>query len=334
MLTDHGPAAVDPAEQGAPARASEDADRRRLLRRQRRSRWDLRLSPYLYVSPFFLLFAVVGLYPLIYTGYLSVHDWDRLYYRRGPFNGLDNYDFVLHDPVFQKSLVNTFSIFLMSSVPQVVCAVVIAALLDTQLRGRTFWRMSVLLPFVVVPAAAVLIFGSLLADRSGAVNAALEGMGLDPIRWHVNRWWSHLAIAGMVNWRWTGYNALIFLAAMQAVPRDLYESAALDGAGRVRQFVSVTLPMIRPTMVFVIVTSTIGGLQVFTEPRLFDDTPNREGGADHQYMTSTLYIYVKGVEDQFYGRASAAAVILFVIILAIALVNFGLTRYFTRKAVS
>jgi cellobiose transport system permease protein len=334
MLTDHGPAAVDPAEQGAPARAPEDADRRRLLRRQRRSRWDIRLSPYLYVSPFFLLFAVVGLYPLIYTGYLSVHDWDRLYYRRGPFNGLDNYDFVLHDPVFQKSLVNTFSIFLMSSVPQVVCAVVIAALLDTQLRGRTFWRMSVLLPFVVVPAAAVLIFGSLLADRSGAVNAALEGMGLDPIRWHVNRWWSHLAIAGMVNWRWTGYNALIFLAAMQAVPRDLYESAALDGAGRIRQFVSVTLPMIRPTMVFVIVTSTIGGLQVFTEPRLFDDTPNREGGADHQYMTSTLYIYVKGVEDQFYGRASAAAVILFVIILAIALVNFGLTRYFTRKAVS
>jgi cellobiose transport system permease protein len=220
----------------------------------------------------------------------------------------------------------------MSSVPQVVCAVIIAALLDSRLRGRTFWRMSVLLPFAVVPAAAVLIFGSLLADRSGVVNAALDGIGLDPIRWHVERWWSHLAIAGMVNWRWTGYNALIFLAAMQAVPRDLYESAALDGAGRVRQFVSVTLPMIRPTMVFVIVTSTIGGLQIFTEPRLFDDTPNREGGADHQFMTSTLYIYVKGVEDQFYGRASAAAVILFLIIVAIAVVNFGLTRYFTRRA--
>ena len=332
MLTDHGPAAADPTEHRAPGTAREGADRRRLVRRQRRSRWDVRLSPYLYVSPFFLLFGVVGLYPLVYTAYLSVHDWDRLYYRRGPFNGFDNYDFVLHDPVFQKSLVNTFSIFLMSSVPQVICAVVIAALLDSNLRGRTFWRMSVLLPFVVVPAAAVLIFGSLLADRSGAVNAALDGIGLEPIRWHVSRWWSHLAIAGMVNWRWTGYNALIFLAAMQAVPRDLYESAALDGAGRIRQFVSVTLPMIRPTMVFVIVTSTIGGLQIFTEPRLFDDTPNREGGADHQFMTSTLYIYVKGVEDQFYGRASAAAVILFVIILAIALVNFGLTRYFTRKA--
>jgi len=332
MLTDDGPAATDAAPR-TPA-VPVPTDRRRLLRRQRRSRWDVRLSPYLYISPFFVLFALVGLYPLVYTAYLSVHAWDRLYYQRGAFNGFDNYDFVLHDPVFQKSLVNTFSIFLLSSVPQVVCAVVIAALLDSQLRGRTFWRMSVLLPFAVVPAAAVLIFGSLLADRSGVINAILDGVGLEPIRWHVSRWWSHLAIAGMVNWRWTGYNALIFLAAMQAVPRDLYESAALDGAGRIRQFVSVTLPMIRPTMVFVIVTSTIGGLQIFTEPRLFDDTPNREGGADHQFMTSTLYIYVKGVEDQFYGRASAAAVILFLIIVAIAIVNFGLTRYFTRRTAS
>ncbi|HWJ82291.1 MAG TPA: sugar ABC transporter permease [Nocardioides sp.] len=332
MLTDERPAAPGAVPPPPPGPSPTDSDRRRLLRRQRRSRWDLKLSPYLYVSPFFVLFGIVGLYPLVYTAYLSVHDWDRLYYQRGAFNGWDNYDFVLHDPVFQKSLVNTFSIFLMSSVPQVICAVVVAALLDTHLRGRTFWRMSVLLPFAVVPAAAVLIFGSLLADRSGVINAALDGIGLEPIRWHVDRWWSHFAIAGMVNWRWTGYNALIFLAAMQAVPRDLYESAALDGAGKVRQFVSVTLPMIRPTMVFVVVTSTIGGLQVFTEPRLFDDTPNREGGADHQFMTSTLYIYVKGIEDQFYGRASAAAVILFVIIVAIAVLNFGLTRYFTRRS--
>ena len=83
----------------------------------------------------------------------------------------------------------------------------------------------------------------------------------------------------MVNWRWTGYNALIFLAAMQAVPRDLYESAAIDGAGRVRQFVSITLPMIRPTMIFVIITSTIGGLQIFAEPRLFDETTRATAAA-------------------------------------------------------
>lgn len=326
MLTEERP---DAASSAPPAPT---ADRRRLLRRQRLSRWDLKLSPYLYISPFFILFALVGLYPLLYTGYLSLHDWDRLYYQRGDFIGLDNFEFVLGDPVFVKSLVNTFSIFLMSSVPQVVLAVCIAALLDTHLRGRSFWRMSVLLPFAVAPTAAVLIFGSLFADKSGIVNAILEGVGIEPIRWHVERWWSHFAISGMVNWRWTGYNTLIFLAAMQAVPRELYESAAIDGAGKVRQFLKVTLPLIRPTMIFVIVTSTIGGLQIFTEPRLFDDTPNREGGADHQFMTTTLYIYNRGIEDQFYGRASAAAWILFLIIVGIALLNFALTRFLTRKS--
>lgn len=338
MLTEERAAAPDAV---PPAPRATDRDRRRLISRQRRSRCDLKLSPYLYISPFFVLFGLIGLYPLVYTAFLSVHDWDRYYYRRGDFTGWENYDFVLHDPVFLKSLVNTFSIFLMSSVPQVVLAVIIAALLDTNLRGRTFWRMSVLLPFAVVPAAAVLIFGSLLADRSGMVNQVLarlgdlpvlHQLGIGPVAWHDHRWWSHFAIAGMVNWRWTGYNALIFLAAMQAVPRDLYESAALDGAGKVRQFLSVTIPMIRPTMIFVIVTSTIGGLQIFTEPRLFDDTPNREGGADHEFMTTTLYIYVKGIQDQFYGRASAAAMILFLIIIGIALLNFGLTRFFTRRS--
>lgn len=319
------PAGAGAASSGSPA------GRPRLVRRQRLSKWDVKLSPYLYISPFFILFGLVGLFPLAYTGYLSLHDWDRLYYRQGEFIGLENYRFVLTDPVFQKSLVNTFSIFLMSSVPQVIVAVAVAALLDTQLRGRTFWRMSVLLPFVVAPTAAVLIFGSLFADKYGVINAMLDGIGLEPIRWHVDRWWSHFAIAGMVNWRWTGYNSLIFLAAMQAVPRDLYESAALDGAGRIRQFFAVTLPMIRPTMIFVIVTSTIGGLQIFTEPRLFDDTPQREGGPDHQYMTSTLYIYVKGIEDQFYGRASAAAWVLFLIIVGIALLNFAITRVLTRR---
>lgn len=308
-----------------------DTDRdRRWIRRQRWSRWDVKISPYLYISPFFILFGLIGLYPLLYTAYLSVHDWDRFGYQRGAFVGLENYRFVLGDPVFLKSVVNTFSIFLMSSVPQVIIAVSVAALLDHHLRGRTFWRMSVLLPFIVAPAAAALIFGGLFADKSGLVNQLLADVGLEPIRWHVDRWWSHFAIAGMVNWRWTGYNTLIFLAAMQAVPKDVYESAALDGAGRIRQLLSVTLPMIRPTVIFVIVTSTIGGMQIFAEPRLFDDSPQREGGASHQFMTGTLYVYVKGIEDQFYGRASAAAWLIFVLIIAIAVANFALTRYFTR----
>ncbi len=319
-----------PGEKGAGSPGG-PGDGRRLLRRERRARWDVKLAPYLFVSPFFLVFAVVGMFPLAYTGYLSLYEWDRTQYARGGFVGLENFTWVLNDPLFLKSLVNTLSIFAMSSIPQVVIAVSIAALLDQQLRGSTFWRISVLLPFVVAPTAAVLIFGSLFADRSGVVNQVLSSIGLEPIRWHVERWWSHVAISGMVNWRWTGYNALIFLAAMQAVPREVYESAALDGAGRLRQLLHITLPMIRPTMIFVIVTTTIGGLQIFTEPRLFDDTAQREGGADHQYMTMTLYVYVKGIEDQFYGRASAAAWLLFLFIIAIVLVNYAATRWLTRR---
>jgi cellobiose transport system permease protein len=126
----------------------------------------------------------------------------------------------------------------------------------------------------------------------------------------------------MVNWRWTGYNALIFLAAMQAVPRDLYESAELDGAGRVRQFLSVTLPMIRPTMVFVIITSTIGGLQIFAEPRLFDETAARNGGSDRQFGTITMLVYDFGWQLRDLGRASATAWMLFVLICGIAMLNY------------
>jgi cellobiose transport system permease protein len=289
--------------------------------RQRLAAWDVRFSPYLYISPFFLLFAVIGLFPLVFTAYVSVHDWSLLA-GQGDFIGLDNYRAVLDNPYFVKQTVNTVSIFLLSSVPQVIIAVILAALLDGQLRGRTWWRMSVLLPFVVSPVAVAIIFGSLFGDRYGLVNELLDVVGLDPVGWHTDRWASHVAIATMVNWRWTGYNALIFLAAMQAVPRDLYESAELDGAGRVRQFLSVTLPMIRPTMVFVIITSTIGGLQIFAEPRLFDETAARNGGSDRQFGTITMLVYDFGWQLRDLGRASATAWMLFVLICAIAMLNY------------
>jgi cellobiose transport system permease protein len=293
--------------------------------RQRLTRLDVRLSPYLYISPFFVLFLVVGMFPLAYTAWVSVHDWS-LIGGKGEFVGLDNFREVLDNPYFTKQLVNTISIFLISSVPQIVIAVVLAALLDNQLRGRTLWRMSILLPFVVSPVAVAIIFGSLYGDRYGLINELLGHLGIDPIGWHTNRLASHVAVATMVNWRWTGYNALIFLAAMQAVPRELYESAAIDGAGRVRQFISMTLPMIRPTMIFVVITSTIGGLQIFAEPRLFDETNARNGGSDRQFGTITMLIYDFGWQLRDLGRASATAWLLFVVICAIGIANFLLIR--------
>ena len=292
--------------------------------RQRLSRLDVRLSPYLYISPFFILFAIVGLYPLLYTAFVSVHDW-HLIGGQGDFVGLKNYVDVLGQQRFGRALGNTFSIFLLSSVPQVIAAIAIAALLDANLRAKTFWRMGVLLPYVVAPVAVSLIFSKLFADQSGLVNTLLATIGIDPIGFHSDRLASHLAIATMVNFRWTGYNTLIFLAAMQAVPRDLYEAAIVDGASRWRQFWSVTVPMLRATIIFVVITSTIGGLQIFDEPRMYDTLGL--GGADRQWMTMTMYLYELGWGAQkSFGRAAAVAWILFGIIIAIGLVNFLLTQ--------
>ncbi|MCY1220243.1 Lactose transport system permease protein LacF [compost metagenome] len=287
------------------------------------SKWDVKLSPYLYISPFFLLFALTGLFPLLYTGWVSLHNWN-LIGGQGKFIGFENFGFVLGQPYFWNAAGNTLSIFLLSSVPQVVLALLIAAVLDANLRAKTFWRMGVLVPFVVAPVAVGLIFNNLFADQFGLVNEFLGLLGLDPVRWHSDQLASHFAIATMVNFRWIGYNALIFLAAMQAIPRDVFEAATIDGAGRVRQFLSVTVPMLRPTVIFVAITSTIGGLQIFDEPRVFDQSGL--GGADRQWQTLTMYIWELGWGQRNFGRASAVAWLLFLMIVLIALVNFLLTR--------
>jgi len=166
----------------------------------------------------------------------------------------------------------------------------------------------------------------MFSPDGGLVNHLLALIGVDPIAWKLDTLPSHLAIASMVNFRWTGYNALILLAAMQAVPRDLYESAELDGAGSTRRFFSITLPSIRPTMIFVILTSTIGGLQIFTEPRLYDAASVTAGGAHRQYQTTVLYLWEMAFQRQNFGRAAAIAWILFLIIVMFGVLNFLISR--------
>ncbi|WP_091704698.1 carbohydrate ABC transporter permease [Microbacterium sp. cf046] len=291
------------------------------------SRWDLKLSPYLYISPFFILFAIVGLFPIAFTAVISFQQWD-LVRNSGTFVGFDQYIWILSQPQFWTALRNTFSIFLLSSVPQMFLAIFIAAMLDRNIRAKTFWRMSVLLPFVMAPVAVALIFSNMFGDNHGLVNNILTSIGLNPIPWHKDPFWSHIAIATMVNFRWTGYNALILLAAMQAVPREYYEAATVDGANAFRQFWSITLPSLKPTLIFVIITSTIGGLQIFDEPRMFDNTG--KGGAAQQWLTITLYLYNIGWGEFNFGRAAALAWILFLIIIVIGLINLFITRRLVR----
>jgi cellobiose transport system permease protein len=295
---------------------------------QRLSRWDVRISPYLYISPFFILFAITGLFPIAYTAVISLMDWD-LVRNSGEFIGFDQYVWILSQPHFWTALRNTFSIFLLSSVPQLILALFIAAMLDRNIRAKTFWRMGVLLPFIVAPVAVALIFSNMFGDNHGLINTTLETLGLGPIQWHKDPLASHVAIATMVNFRWTGYNTLILLAAMQAVNRDFYEAATVDGAGAFRQFWSITLPALRPTLIFVIITSTIGGLQIFDEPRMYDQFGR--GGAGQQWLTISLYLYDIGWGQWNFGRAAAMAWILFLIIVVIGLINLAITRRLVRN---
>jgi cellobiose transport system permease protein len=298
--------------------------------RQRLSRWDVRYSPYLYIAPFFVVFALVGVFPLLYTAYVSLYDWE-IGDDNPKFIGFENYVELFGDAQFWNSLTNTLSIFVLSSGPQIIMAVLLAALLNTKLRGPTGWRVGILLPYAASLVALGIIFANLFGTRYGLVNGLLETLGLDRVDWQANSFSSHVAIAVMVNWRWTGYNALIVLAAMQAIPKELQEAAIVDGAGPIRRFVSITLPLLKPTLIFVVITSTIGGLQIFTEPKLFDAMPgSNNGGSTNQFQTVTLYMYQSGFENFSLGYASAIAWVLFLLIIVIAGVNFLVTRRLTR----
>jgi cellobiose transport system permease protein len=301
---------------------------RRRAARRRLHRLDTRVSPYLYVGSFFLIFCAFGLFPLAYTGWMSLTDRNLL----DPtthFVGLDNYAQILHDEYFWNAVKNTLAIWVISTVPQLVLALGLAHLLNTKLRARTFFRMGVMLPQVTSLVAVALVFTQLFSRDYGLFNYLLGGIGISPIDWEAGQISSWLAISVMVTWRWTGYNALLYLAAMQAIPDDLYESAAIDGAGRWKQFWHITVPMIRPTIIFTVIVSTIGGLQLFTEPYLFQPIKQGAlGGSGRQYQTISMYLYEKSFgSSQFdFGYAAAIAWCLFLIIVVISLVNFLLIR--------
>jgi len=293
-------------------------------------RLDIRLSPYLYVAPFFILFAVFGLYPVLMTGWMSLHDWNLIGDKS--FVGLENYSALMGDEYFWNAVRNTFAIFVIATVPQMVLALLLADLLNRGIRARTFFRMVIFVPNVTSLAAVAIVFGVFFRRDFGAVNWLLGMVGVDPISWQVSRIGSWVALATMIDWRWTGYNALIFLAAMQAIPRDLYESAALDGAGRWRQFISITLPSLRPTLFFVIIISTIGGWQLFTEPLIFNSGGGAVlGGTQRQFQTVAMYMFERGFSDLRFGYGSAIAFALFAIIVVASLINFALVRRSVRS---
>ncbi|WP_312863429.1 carbohydrate ABC transporter permease [Spinactinospora alkalitolerans] len=284
------------------------------------SRLDVKSSPYLFISPFFVLFGIFGLFPLLYTVWVSLHDWSLIGGNEG-FIGLDNYVRLFGDAKFWNALYNTLGIFAIAVVPQLLLALFLADTLNRRLRMRNMFRMALILPYITSIAAVAIVFSQLFGTQFGLINYALEFFGVDPINWRGEKYASWAAIAVMIDWRWTGYNALIYLAAMQAVPKDVYEAAAIDGASRMRQFWQITIPMLRPTIIFTVIISTIGQMQLFTEPAVFDSGGAMAGGTQGQFQTVMMLVFQEAFRYGNYGYGAAISWALFVLVIVFSLVN-------------
>jgi cellobiose transport system permease protein len=287
--------------------------------RQALSRADQKFSPYVLVSPYFVLFALFGAFPLGFTLWVSLHDWQLAGDKE--YIGFDNYQFLLTNERFHTTIINTLGMFVVATVPQLLLALMIANALNKRLRGRLFFRLGILLPMVTSVVAVAIVFSQLYGTRYGMINWALDHVGVDPIDWRKTSTSSWVAISSMVDWRWTGYNAIIYLAAMQVIPRGLYEAAVIDGASPRRQFWHITVPQLKPVIIFTVFISTIGGLTLFAEPLMFG-SGRLDGGTTGQYQTVSMYIVQSFRERNNYGLAAAAAWLLFALIIIIALSNY------------
>jgi cellobiose transport system permease protein len=280
------------------------------------------ISGYLYISPFFILFGIFGVFPILFTAYISFHKWDIL--GTHEYIGFQNYKWLFTDPTFWKALGNTLSIWVISTLPQLFLALVFAFILNqTFLKGKQFFRLAVFLPNITSVVAVAIIFGAIFGQEYGILNYFLSLFGIEPFNWQASYFGTHVAIASMVMWRWTGYNAIIYLAALQSIPKDLYEAATIDGASKTQQFFNITIPMIRPMIIFTVILSTIGGMQIFAEPLMFSGAG---GGSLKQGLTMTLYLYEEAFARNSFGYASAIAWVLFLIIVVFSLVNQFITN--------
>ena len=181
------------------------------------------------ISPFYLLFLGFGLFPVGFSLYLSFHRWDGL--GSMELAGLSQYRYLLSDTEFWSSIGNTLVIWALATFPMIFLAMVTAVMLNSAVRFKSLYRVAYFLPNVTSVVAIAIIFGSVFSTNFGLVNAVLQAVGLDQVAWLNTPWGIKIAIAALMTWQWTGYNAIIFLAGLQTIPGELYEAARMDGAG-------------------------------------------------------------------------------------------------------
>src|SRR3954466_14691086 len=232
-----------------------------------------------------------------------------------PFVGFANYVTVLTDPAVQRSFVNVV-IFLVINVPlTVVLSLVLANALNAAIRWRTFFRVSYYVPYVAASVAVVGVW-LFLFNSNGLVNSILGPLAPDP-SWLVNSKLAMPTVALYVTWKQLGFYILLYLAALQNVSKDLYEAAAVDGAGRFNSFRNVTVPGVRPATTLVVILSTITGANLFTEPYLLTNG----GGPDGASASPVFVMYQKGIEQGSPDTAAAIGVMLVILVLILALVS-------------
>lgn len=264
-------------------------------------------------------FALFTAYPLLYSVYASFTAWNGL--AAPKFNGIENYVKMWSDPYFAKAMYNTF--FMMIGIPiGLVLSMALALGLNRKMRGTTFFRTVYYVPVISSIAAIAIMWQWAYNGDFGLVNQVLDLFGIQGPNWLADTSTVKPALIIMATWKGLGYSMLLYLAALQSVPRYLYEAAALDGAGAWGQFRNITLPMVRPVTFFLVVTSIIGGSQIFIEVNIM--TPL--GGPEFSSASIVWYIWRQAFNNLHMGYASAMSLVLGLVIFVITLIQFRLNR--------
>ena len=282
-----------------------------------------RLTPYLMLAPYLVLFSIFVLTPAILGFYISLHDWDYLLPGK-PFVGFDNYkDLFTAGSVTAGPFWNAMqatAIFTVFSVPLlIVVPLLVALILNQKFRGRDFFRAVYFAPYVLGVAVIGVLWQFLLDANIGFVNYYLEKIPGVPenIAWTNSLPWGWVALVGVTVWWTLGYNAVIYLAGLQDIPRELYEAAKVDNANRWRRFRHVTVPGLRPVLVFIVTVTILSSANMFGQALLIT-----EGAPGNETRTAIMYIFQEGLRDFRMGNAAAMSFVLAFFLLVISIVNF------------
>ena len=285
-----------------------------------RDRWWRRAAPYVFVSPFYLIFLAFGLLPIIFSLGVSLFDWRGT--TPGAYVGLTNYQVLLHDPGFYTALRNTVFVWLGSVPPMIVLALVFAVLLNSQqVRFRSFFRTVYFLPVVTSLVITGLIFKFLFNPNFGLANRLLEPFGIASTNMLADPIWMKPVLILALLWRWTGNDMVIMLAGLQSIPGDLYEAARVDGASGPQMFWHITVPLMRPVILFDAIISTIGTFNLFAEPFVLF---GQDGGIGQAGLVTGTLLYQNAFVYFKFGYGAALAWVLALIIFALSMMQLKL----------